>query len=126
MKTIQAHGKISDHFLGVGTVTRDMVVQRAREMAMINGRPPNHYTADDFQEAKRELTGATPTTFDDSEDDPVAGLTSWDEEPGSAGHPVEKNEIPDEQTYDEQLVEEGVNEADHEQMVEGSRCNEFE
>ena len=42
---------------GSGTVTSDMVKERAREIALINGRLPNHYNQDDFMEAKRELTG---------------------------------------------------------------------
>lgn len=119
-----AHGKISERFKGVGTVTQDMVVQRAREMAIINGRPPNHYTQDDFLEAKRELTGLGGNGVEQSEEEPIAGLTSWDEEPGTSGHIVERNAATDEQTYDEQLVEEGVGEAEHEQMVEGARSPE--
>src|SRR4051812_1792450 len=101
----QAPGKISDHFRGVGTVTRDMVSQRARELAVINGHDPNHYTKDDFDEAKRELTGMAPPANDD-EDDAMAGVTRWDEEPGTSGHSVEKMEAPDEQTFAERLVEE--------------------
>src|SRR5437867_1611317 len=110
MKTANhAHGKISDHFKGVGTITRDMVVQRAREIALINGHEPGHYTRDDFLEAKRELIGATPGTTESGDDEPLATITRWDEEPGSMGHEVERSELADEQTFAEQLVEEGVN-----------------
>src|ERR1043166_7664743 len=113
--TQRAHGKISDHFRGVGTVTRDMVAQRAREIALINGHAPNHYTRDDFLEAKRELTGVNPSFTEDGEEESLAVLTQWDEDPGSTGHPVEKLEVTDEQAEAERLFEEGVNEAEHEQ-----------
>lgn len=121
---MKAHGIISEHFKGVGTVTREMVIERAQEMALINGRDPNHFTKDDYLEAKHELTG--DTTTEGEETDFIATLTTWDEAPGDSGHPVRKNELADEQTVAEQLVEEGVNEAEHEQMVEASRQQEME
>jgi hypothetical protein len=122
MKTTrQSHGKISDHFNGMGTVTRDAVVERAREIALINGRGPNHYNQEDFSEAKRELTGALPDPNNEVEEDTVAGLVTWDEPPDATGHPVKKEEPEDEQACDAQLAEEGMEEAEHEQMVEGAR-----
>jgi hypothetical protein len=122
MKTIRhSHGKISDHFKGLGTVTSETVVERAREIALINGRGPNHYNQDDFMEAKRELTGALPDADSEDEADLVAGLVTWDEPPDAAGHPVKKEEAEDEQACDAQLAEEGLEEAEHEQMVEGAR-----
>jgi len=122
MKTIrQSHGKISDHFKGLGTVTSETVVERAREIALINGRGPNHYNQEDFMEAKRELTGAVPDTDSEDEADLVAGLVTWDESPDAAGHSVEKEVAEDEQACAAQLAEEGLEEAEHEQMVEGAR-----
>jgi hypothetical protein len=117
----QSIGKISAHFEGVGTVTREMVTQRARELAIINGRPPNHYSTEDFLEAKRELTGLDANDNDQAGEEPIAVLTSWDEDPGTSGHAVATAVAADEQTFDEQSVEEGINEAEHEQMVEGAR-----
>ncbi len=101
-----------------------MVVQRARENAIINGRLPNRYTQDDFLEAKRELLGVNGLGQDQAEEEPIAGLTSWDEEPGTSGHAMERMIASDEQTLAQQLVEEGVSEAEHEQMVEGARSPE--
>jgi hypothetical protein len=118
MKREATPGKISDHFKGLGTVTREMVESRARELAMINGHA--HMTQDDWDEAKRELLGAHAYS-DGDEEDTVNVITRWDEEPGSTGHHVPNMEPSDEQTLAERLVEEGVNEAEHEQMVEGSR-----
>ena len=118
----QNHGIISEHFCGVGTVTPDRVIQRAREIALINGRPPNHYTQDDFNEAKRELTGET--AVEASDEGAVANVTAWDESPSDSGHSVEREIADDEQSVAEQLVEQGVNEAEHDQMVEGARSPE--
>jgi len=120
MNTSLSRGIISDHFRGVGTVTPEMVRQRAREIAIINGRPPNHCTRQDFLEAQRELTGALPGI--DGEEDVLVNATEWGEEPVSTGHPVDKEEIPDEQTIGEELVEQGINEAEHDQMVEAAKA----
>ena len=119
-RTRQGHGRILDHFKGVGTVTRDSVVERAREIALINGHRPNEYTQEDFAQAKNELTGALDGEGDNAMED-VAGLVTWDEAPTASGHPVEKEELDDEQSLAEQLVDEGVEEAEHEQMVEGAK-----
>jgi hypothetical protein len=121
MKAKQNHGIISEHFCGVGTVTSERVTQRAREIALINGRPPNHFTQEDFNEAKRELTGEP---VDASDEGAVANVTAWDESPSDSGHTVEKEIADDEQSVAEQLVEQGVNEAEHDQMVEGARSPE--
>jgi len=122
MKTTrQSHGKISDHFKGMGTVTSDTVVERAREIALINGRGPNHYSQEDFSQAKRELTGDLLDATSEAEEETVAGLVTWDEAPCNAGHPAAKEEPNDEQTCATQLIQEGMEEAEHEQMVEGAR-----
>ncbi|MFN7140857.1 MAG: hypothetical protein ACK4UN_16095 [Limisphaerales bacterium] len=117
MKREATPGKISDHFKGLGTVTRDMVQERARELAMIKGH--ERYTEDDWQEAKRELIGIHGGESPD--DEIINALTRWDEEPGSAGHRVPHVEPFDEQALPDYLVEEGASEAEHERMVEGSR-----
>jgi hypothetical protein len=48
-------------------------------------------------------------------------MTRWDEEPGTSGHQVPNVEPVDEQTLSEHLVEEGLNEAEHDQMLQGTR-----
>ncbi len=111
-------GKISDHFKGLGTVTKEMVASRAQELAIINGR--EQFIVDDWIQAKRELIGIESPYIDDEEEGVVA-LTRWDEEPGTAGHHVPNLEVFDEQTLAEHLCEEGIFEAEHEQMLEGSR-----
>lgn len=118
MKTEGVPGKISDHFKGAGTFTRDTVEQRAKELARINGR--ERFTEDDWAQAKRELQGVD--NFNETgEADSIVGRTSWDEDPGESGHQAPRVEPLDEQTLAEHLVEEGVFEAEHDQMVEGSK-----
>jgi hypothetical protein len=118
-----AHGKLVSHAKGLGTVTREMVTQRAREIAIINGREPNHYTRDDFLEAKRELVGNVATDDDVGENDSLNVLTTWDEDPGTSGHEVDHTVPSDEQTVNEELVNEGLEEAEHDRMVEGAKVN---
>src|ERR1700743_2103726 len=50
-------GRLSDHGKGLGTVTREMVMVRAREIAVLNGRSEKNVLDSDFSEARRELLG---------------------------------------------------------------------
>ena len=109
---------VAAHAQGLGTVTADMVTQRAQEIALINGRANNKPTPEDWQEAKQELTSGT-TGHDPMEDVPVS--KRWDPVPGSASHQANTQPPDDEQSAAEVLVQSGVEEADHEHMVEGTR-----
>lgn len=116
-------GRITQHGAGLGTVTPEMVRQRAREIALINGRSPAHANEADWDEARRELMGAdVPVpSLDDAEES--AESQQWEAAPGSIGHRVEGQEVDDEQTVAERLVEEGVEEAQHDEMVQGTRAS---
>ena len=83
------------------------------------GRPDNKPTPEDWQEAKRELTESGPSGADPLDQIPVG--KRWDPVPGSP--PRKANNIPadDEQTIAQSLVESGIEEAEHEQMVEGTK-----
>lgn len=111
-------GKVAEHARGLGTVTPEMVTQRAHEIALINRRTNDKPTPEDWDEAKRELT-AGETAHDPLEDLPVS--KRWDPVPGSAPRMAKTMPADDEQTFAETLVEDGVEEAEHEQMVEGTR-----
>jgi hypothetical protein len=114
-----SEGKVAEHSRGLGTVTPEMVTQRAREIALINRRPNDTPTPEDWQEAKRELTGSGGSSNDSLEEIPVS--KRWDPVPGST--PRKANNLPadDEQTVAEALVESGVEEAEHDSMVEGTK-----
>jgi hypothetical protein len=113
-----SEGKVEQHARGLGTVTPEMVTERARELAIINRRPDDKPTPEDWQEAKRELT-VGGAGHDALEDLPVS--KRWDPVPGTPPRRADTIPADDEQTVAEKLVEDGVEEAEHEQMVEGTR-----
>src|SRR5206468_8067785 len=117
-KDLIEEGRISDHSRGLGTVTQEMVRARAREIALINGRSPDHLSPMDLSEAKRELMGQTHA---EPPEDRLPASEHWDPVPGTSGHQGPLVPAHDEQTDSEKLIEEGVAEAEHEQMVEGTR-----
>ena len=93
-----------------------MVRKRAREIAEINGRSREQVLQSDMEEAQRELTGVHSHEL--MED--VPEWERWDPNPGTTGHHTENVETPDEQTVADELVQEGVDEAEHETMVEAT------
>jgi hypothetical protein len=97
-----------------------MVEARAREIAVINGRSGNQVTDLDRQQARQELTGAEPS---DADDEPEAGaeVAQWDAAAGSPGEQARTVPAHDEQVDAERLIEEGIAEAEHDQMLEGAR-----
>jgi hypothetical protein len=118
-RSLTSDGKYIDHASGLGTVTKEMVSQRAHEIALINRRPGDKPTPDDWSEARRELTTARGLGNDPIDEIPVE--KRWDPVPGSPGMKAGSVGADDEQTLAETLVNEGVEEADHEHMVEGTR-----
>jgi hypothetical protein len=114
-------GRLSNHGRGLGTVTEEMVEQRAGEIAIINGRSKRNILEADREQATRELTGKerlnpTPTVAETLTED-----ERWEEVPESEGHRAETVPSPDEQTVAEKLVEEGVQDAEHDQELEATR-----
>ena len=116
-------GKVSLHFKGLGTVTEEMVRARARELAIINGRSPEKISTEDLAEAKRELMGENAPPPEGAREDSLPESERWDPNYTSSGGKVGTVPAHDEQTDAEKLVEEGVNEAEHDQMLEGTRDN---
>jgi len=112
-------GEIIDHARGIGTVTREMVLARARELAMINGRSPHHVLESDWQEARRELVGEEGLVPADTLADSLPESERWEPTPVSTGHKVGDVSEHDEQTDAERLTEQGLAEAEHDRMVEG-------
>jgi hypothetical protein len=112
-------GRFTDQGHGLGTVTREMVLKRAKELALISGR--EQILDSDFQQAKRELTREEDLP---PEPDAIENLTEderWEPVPESHGKEGPKVPAPDEQTFAEKLVEEGVEDAEHDQMKRAAR-----
>lgn len=118
-------GMIEKNSVGIGQVSTVMVEERAEELALIAG---HSVTQADSEQALRELTGGCE--MDDkqlmleslSEDD------RWNLVPGSIGH---RAEVFDSEEEDEngrsqgaQLIEEGVSEAAHDQMLQAALAAE--
>lgn len=113
-------GRFSDHGRGLGTVTEAMVQKRARELAVINGRRKNQVLDSDLEQARRELTeeGLVPPPTAAEE---LPEENRWEAVPESVGHKAPAIPTPDEQTFAEKLVEEGVEDAEHDQMLRATR-----
>lgn len=98
------------------SVTPEMIEERARELAVIAGRNPEEITVSDRREASRELHGldrpASPPN-----DDPAATGWDWETPVPSTGKQASQYNPPDDSRLPEELVEEGVNDAEHDQMV---------
>src|ERR1043166_444932 len=124
MKELQPskrNGKIIVHSAGAGVPSPDAIRERARELAVIAGRAASEFTDADWEQAKRELlqSGTPPA----DEDEMVAAVTTWDEVPGSPGHQAKNYGPQDETNIAQELVEEGVEEALHDEMVEARKKN---
>jgi hypothetical protein len=115
-------GRILRHGHRADQVTDEAIDRRARELAQIDGRAPGAVTADDRRLARAELSGETlpDTTLTDSES--TAGLSRDPSEPASdTGAQVPGQNEPEDQQVTERLVVEGVEEAQHDQMLAASR-----
>jgi len=114
-------GVIIENADGIGTVTPAMVEARARELAVINGRDSSKPTKADYQQAKRELTGGEEIDPQEENLEFVPESEGWDPVPGSTGHQAAESLGEDEdaegRSESAQMYEEGINEAEHDQML---------
>ena len=119
-------GVLTENFVGIGPVTRAMVHARARELALIAGRVPPHVAQVDYEQAKRELTGEPVIDRRETILESIPESERWDPVPGSAGHQAPESPSEDEddegRSESEQLAEEGVGEAEHDQMLQAARA----
>jgi hypothetical protein len=113
-------GKYIARATPLGTVTDEMVIKRAREVAVTNGRNGNDYTQNDYDEAKRELTGPRREA-QDSPENKIPSAGGWLAEGSDEGHRAPVRPANDGETFAEELVEEGVEEATHHQMLVGNQ-----
>ena len=115
-------GVLTEHSVGLGTVTRKIVLDRAVQLALINGRSIQDVTKTDWEQAKRELTGQP-------EADPKQVLLEsapeserWDPIHGSTGRKIlaapSEDEDEEGRSDQERLIEEGLAGAEHDQMLQ--------
>lgn len=115
-------GRLFVHGKGSGSISNADIERRARELADIDGRSGAAITDDDIARARAELLGLNlpDTTVDDEE--AAAGLSRDPSEPPSIrGRELPPHEGPDEEKAVERLTLEGVEEAQHEQMLAARR-----
>ena len=115
-------GIIAKNFSGIGAVTQEMITVRAHELARLSGRVPAMATRSEVEQARRELPGGSDQDRQDEIIESIPESERWDPVPGSPG--LQVPEQPNEDEDDEgrnvsaQLVEEGVQEAEHDQMLQ--------
>jgi hypothetical protein len=93
-----------------------MLIKRAKEIAVINGRNGNEFTPDEYDQARRELAGYSTADATERQGQ-VQDTGEW---PDGVGQKTQVRPAKDEQTFAEDLVKEGVEEATHHTMLAGS------
>src|SRR5580765_2522527 len=98
-------GRISSQGREIGTVTRQMVLKRAREIARINGRTAKNVLNSEVEEARRELTQEIPLPPPRTAAELVPEDKRWDPIPEAEGTKVPVVPPSDEQTVAERFVD---------------------
>ncbi len=114
-------GRFSEKGHGLGTVTAEMVQRRAEEIAIVNGRSPDNVLASDRDEAYRELTGHERRVSESTLEEQLPEERRWDPVAESEGKEAPTIPPSDEQTFAEELVEEGIEDAEHDQMLRATK-----
>ncbi len=126
MKTNQLkEGALTENSVGLGTVTGKMVRERAIELSVINGRSSQEVSKSDLDQAKRELLGEVNTDPNEAALESAPESDRWNPVSGSAGSQLPAAPSDDEdaegRSDKERLVDEGVAEAGHDQMLQAAR-----
>jgi hypothetical protein len=105
-------GTLTENSIGIGTVTRKMVKDRAIELARMDDRSAQDVSPSDWAQAKRELTGKPGMDSKETILESAPESERWDPLPGSTGQktPVAGSEDEDDEgrSDNERLVDEGV------------------
>jgi len=109
-------GRMEIGGVGAGEFSAATIEQRARELAHTEGR--DEVSEADRARALEELSGPAPELGAPEAVIPeIEQLVAWDGAADSSGHRVEPVGLPDETSIGEQLVQEGLDEADHQRRV---------
>ena len=107
-----------------------MVKERAVELALINGRTALEVSQSDWEQAKSELTGGSDVDLNDALLQAAPESERWDPVHGSTGHKAPESSSEDEnedgKSDSAMLVEEGIAEAQHDQMLQAARTRQKE
>jgi hypothetical protein len=120
-------GVLTENSVGIGTVTRKMVRERAVELAAMDERSAKEMTESDWAQAKRELTGKPDMNLNEAALEFAPEFERWDPLPGSTGDKVAAAPSEDEdeegRSDNERLVDEGMAGAEHDQTLQAAREN---
>lgn len=105
---------------GLGHANQTEVEERAAELALSDGRQT--VTDADLALAAAELAGGGTTAEAPEADSELEQVTTWDEPPTQTGHLVATTPLEDENNVAEQLVEDGLEEADHDIRVAAEKA----
>src|SRR5579862_6851627 len=118
-------GELMINSPGIAPETRRMVRKRAAELARLAGRSAREVSKSDLATARRELTGEPELDPKQAALEAAPESERWDPVPGSQGRkvPVSPGEDEDDEgrSDNERLVEEGVEEAELDQMDQATR-----
>ena len=119
-------GVLTENTAGIGTVTPEMVRERAVELAVIDGPTTQGVSKSECEQATRELIGEPDMDPKEAALEAAPESERWDPVPGLTGHKVPAAPSEDEddegRSDNERLVEEGMAEAEHDQMLQAARA----
>ena len=118
-------GALTENSIGIGTVTRKMVKDRAIELAVLDNRSAQEVSRSDWEQAKRELTGIPDKDPKEAILETAPESERWDPVSGSTGQkvPVAAGEDEDDEgrSDNERLVDEGIAEAELDQNLQAAK-----
>ena len=119
-------GLLTENSAGIGTVSRKMVLERAVELAVIDGRSRQEVAKSDWEQARRELTGRPEEDRKELLLEAADEAERWDPLPGSTGQkaPVAGSEDEDEegQSDNTRLTEEGMAGAEFDHLRQSAQA----
>lgn len=123
-------GVLTLNSTGIGAVSRRMMRERAVELAMINGRSAQDVSKNDWEDAKRELSGEPDVEIRDNSLESIGSSSPWDPSYAGGSYKVQTSGSEDEDSEgrsdQERLMDAGIAEAEHDQMFQAAMNAEEE
>ena len=123
-------GVFTAHGCGIGVVTKQMIRERAAEIALINGRGPHEIESTDWEQARRELSGGSEVDAETEILESLSEAARCGDLPDSVAESAPESPLEDEdeegRSETAQLVDQGAQEAAHDQRLAAARGNQKE
>ncbi|MES2308146.1 MAG: hypothetical protein V4507_04735 [Verrucomicrobiota bacterium] len=107
------------------SVAAERVLERAREIAVMNNHPSEDVSGEDVDQAIRELSGGPEQSNHERLLESIPSVQHWGVAPASPGHQastlIGEEEDAEGHSYIEKLFEHGMEEADHAQRLEATK-----